>query len=306
MNDPLSVRLQAVPLHEPIKSRQRKRQACLESGPGAMRDFLEMTDARQPRQHRLHQHPCIPRAPRAELQIAGIAYFGVEACIAQDAHLLLKGFNARVKGGVGRMGPGTIPGHHQAQVNEQQTELTADDPAPVGFAFAADLLGTPPFPQGVEQFNPITIDPPQDRGCGQKLLRPSLGGGKEPKEARALGQRRQQAAPIAAHPSGKRPVAAAFEGKEAAQGANLPGPQTGLRVFSSAPHRLIYPVKPFADKVRGSHAAFPVRCVGLATRSLGAPHGAFQAPLKLAPFVTNPPSRDSYARFRSWCTGPES
>src|SRR5262249_45465508 len=30
---------------------------------------------------------------------------------------------------------------------------------------------------------------------------------------------------------------------------------------------------------------FPVRCVGLATRSLGAPHGAFQAPLKLAPFV---------------------
>src|SRR5215470_10483144 len=140
----------------------------------------------------------------------------------------------------------------------------------------------------MEQFKPVAIDHPQDRGGGQKLVRPSTVGSKKPQEARALRQRRKQAAPIAAHPPVKRPVAASFEGKEDAQGDDLTRPQTGLRVFGYTSHRLIYPVKQFADKVRGSHAAFPWRCVGIATRSLGAPHGAFQAPLKLAPFVTTP------------------
>jgi hypothetical protein len=61
-----------------------------------------------------------------------------------------------------------------------------------------------------------------------------------------------------------------------------------VRVFGHTPHRLIYPVKQLADKVLGSHAVSPFRCIGVATRSLGAPHGAFQEPLKLAPFVTMP------------------
>src|SRR3954466_9735184 len=99
MNESLSVRLQAVPLHEQIKSRQRKRQAGLESGPSAVRDLLEVTNPGQHRQHRLHQHPRIPRTPSAELQIAGIAHVGVEARIAQDDHLLLKSFNQWMEGG---------------------------------------------------------------------------------------------------------------------------------------------------------------------------------------------------------------
>src|SRR5262249_41952173 len=38
--------------------------------------------------------------------------------------------------------------------------------------------------------------------------------------------------------------------------------------------------------VLGSHTTFPFRYVGIAPHSLGAPHDAFQAPLKLAPFVS--------------------
>jgi hypothetical protein len=58
-----------------------------------------------------------------------------------------------------------------------------------------------------------------------------------------------------------------------------------LRMFGDGFHALIYSVEQFADKVLSSHAGCPFRCLGVATRSLGTPHGSFQEPLKLAPLV---------------------
>src|SRR5262249_38231273 len=162
----------------------------------------------------------------------------------------------------------------------------ADNPAPVGFPFAPDLPGTAAFPHGMEQFNPVAIDYAQDRGSRQKLLRPGAVGRKEPKEAGPARRPGEKAAPAARDPTIERASTNAFEGKEDSQGHHLTGPQTGLAVFCHTPHRLIYPVEQFADKVLRSHAAPPFRCLGVATRSLGSPHGTFQEPLKLAPFVT--------------------
>jgi hypothetical protein len=51
-------------------------------------------------------------------------------------------------------------------------------------------------------------------------------------------------------------------------------------------HGLSSPVEQLADKVLGSHAACSCHGKGMATRSLGSPHGSFQDLLKLAPLVS--------------------
>jgi len=67
-----------MPLHEEIKSRQGKSEACLERGPRPMQDLLEMTDPGQHRQYCLDQHPSIPGPPVTELEIGRITLLSVE------------------------------------------------------------------------------------------------------------------------------------------------------------------------------------------------------------------------------------
>src|SRR6267143_1076919 len=255
MNEPVSVRLQAMPLHEEIESRQSKRQSRLKRGPRAMQHLLQMTYPRQHRQHGLDQHAGIPPATLTQLEIGWVALFGMEAAIAQDDHLPFKSFNQGMESTIRRIGSRAIPGHHQTHVIEQQAELTADNPAMVGFAFAPNLQGTAPFAHGMEQFDPIAVHYAQDRGGGQKCVRPRLVGGKEAKETRAFGHGGKQAAPVAAHPAIECPISHTLEGKEQAQGYDLTGPETGLGMFRHVLHALVYPVEQLADKVFGSHAA---------------------------------------------------
>ena len=142
MNEPLSIGLEPMPLHEEIEGGQREGKPRLEGCPGPMGHFLQMTDSVHHRQHGFHQHPGIPKPPIAEFEIRRIALFRMERRITQDDHLVLKGFDQRMESGVRRIGPGTVPGHDQAQFVQEQTEFTPDKPAMVGFPFAANLLCT--------------------------------------------------------------------------------------------------------------------------------------------------------------------
>jgi len=179
----------------------------------------------------------------------------MEGSVPQDNHVVLKGFTQGVEGGVWGIGTRAVPGHDQAQVMEQQTELAPNNPAMVGFAFAPDLLGTAPFAQRMEQFDPVAIHHPQDRGRGQKRLRALALNDKETKEARALGQGGKHAMPVAAHPAIKPACAHALEGKEHAQRHDFTGLQTRLGRFWHVPHLFIYPIEQLADKVLSRHVA---------------------------------------------------
>src|SRR6267142_2600419 len=139
MDESMSVRFQPAPLDEEIESSQRKGQSRLEGRPRAMQHFLEMTHPRQHRQDRLHQHPGIPEAAVTELEVGGIPFFGMEGGVTQDNHLAVESFNQRMEGGIRGIGTGTVPGHDQAPLIKQQTELAADNPAMVRFPFAANL-----------------------------------------------------------------------------------------------------------------------------------------------------------------------
>src|SRR5881397_961753 len=116
----------------------------------------------------------------------------MEARIAQDDHLLFALADEPLKGVICDIGRGTRLRDDQSPLIEQQTEFTADDPAMIREAFAADLLWAVAFPHGMDQLDPIGVDDPQHRWGGQEELRPVLMGCEEAKEARALGEAGKQ------------------------------------------------------------------------------------------------------------------
>src|SRR5207237_7113889 len=103
------------------------------------------------REHRLHEQTILPLAALTQFEIARIALRGMETGVAQDNHLLFELPNQPLKGVIRDIGGGTRPPHDQAPLIEQQTELTPDNPAMIGEAFATHLLGAAAFAYGVEQ-----------------------------------------------------------------------------------------------------------------------------------------------------------
>ena len=117
MDEAMYIGFEAMPLDEEIKGGQRKGQSCLECRPGAMRDFLEMTDAVNHREHGFHQHAGIPEASITQFEINRVTLFGMEGSITQDDHLIFKGRDQRMKGSIRRIGPGATAielGRYQA------------------------------------------------------------------------------------------------------------------------------------------------------------------------------------------------
>lgn len=250
----MSVWQQSMPLDEEIEGGKGKSQSCLKHGPGAVQHFLEMTHAGHHRQHGLHQPPRIPVPALAELEMGRVAFLGMKGGTTQDDHPSVKLLNPRREGRIRGISSGTVPRHYSPQVVEHQAELAPDNPAMLGFAFAADLLGTPPFPQGMEQLDPVASYHPQDRWDRQELVGPGAVGRKQAKEPGALGQCGKQAAPVAAHPPIEGAISDPFESKEQAQGHDFAGPETGLGMLRFVLHRLIYPVEQLTDKLFCGHA----------------------------------------------------
>jgi hypothetical protein len=77
-----------------------------------MTHFLAMENCREPRQHRFHQHPCVPGATRTDFHVGRIAALGMESRISQDNHPAVKLGNQGVKMRVVDVGGGAV----QAQI----------------------------------------------------------------------------------------------------------------------------------------------------------------------------------------------
>ena len=181
------VRLETVPLDQHIEGRHGERQARLKIRPAPMHHLLQMTNEREHREHRLHQHTVFPLAALTQFEVAGIPLRGMEAGVAQDDHPPINLLNQPLKGVVRNIGGGTRPPHDQPPLVEHQSEFPPHNPAVIGEAFAADLLGTAAFAHGVDQLDAIGVNDAQHRRSGQEDLRPVLMGPEEAKEARPLG-----------------------------------------------------------------------------------------------------------------------
>ena len=82
----------------------------------------------------------------------------MEAGITQDNHPPINLLNQPLKGVVRHIGGGTRPPHDQPPLIQQETQFPADNPAVIREAFAADLLRTAAFPDGVDQLDPIRVN----------------------------------------------------------------------------------------------------------------------------------------------------
>ena len=171
-----------MPLDEHIGGGHGECEARLKICPAPMHHLLQMTDERQHREHRLHQHPVLPLAALTQLEVGRIALRGMEARIAQDDHLLFALADEPLKGVICDIGRGTRPRDDQSPLIEQQTEFTADDPAMIREAFAADLPGAAAFADRMDELDPIGIDDAEHRRRGQESLRPVLMSREETKD----------------------------------------------------------------------------------------------------------------------------
>src|SRR5438132_8412177 len=73
------VGLETMPLDQHIEGGHGERQARLKIRPASMHPLLHMADEGQQREHRLHEHPVLPRAALAPCEIGGIALGRLEA-----------------------------------------------------------------------------------------------------------------------------------------------------------------------------------------------------------------------------------
>src|SRR6266540_2866739 len=105
------VGLKAMPLHQHVKHRHGERQTSMEIRPAPVHDLLEMADQCQHREHRLHQHAVLPLSPLTQFQVAWIPFGSMEGCVAQDNHPFFKLANQALKGLIGDIGSGTLPGY---------------------------------------------------------------------------------------------------------------------------------------------------------------------------------------------------
>src|SRR5215475_7514108 len=182
------VRPETMPLDQHIESGHRECQARLKIRPAPMHHLLQMTNEREHREHRLHQHTVFPLAALTQFEVAGIPLGRMEAGIAQDDHPPINLLNQPLKGVVRSVGGGTRPPHDQPPLVEQQTEFAPNNPAVIGEAFATDLLGAAALAHGVDQLDAVGVDDAEHGWRGQEDLRPVVMGLEETKEPGALGK----------------------------------------------------------------------------------------------------------------------
>src|SRR2546429_1186298 len=120
-----------------------------------------MTNERQHGEHCLHQHPVLPLPARTQFEVARIPLRGMEAGVAQDNHPPINLLNQPLKGVISDIGGVTCPPHDQAVLGQQQAEFPPDNPAMIGHAFAADLLGAAAFAYGMDELEAIGVNYPE-------------------------------------------------------------------------------------------------------------------------------------------------
>src|SRR5512139_676721 len=123
-----------------------------------MTDLFEVAEGGEHGQHGLDYPPVIPLASPTDFEVVRIAGSGMKAGITQHPHPVATGLRENLEMDIGSVSGGPPPADDESPAVPQHPQLDADDPAVVGDALATHLVGAAPFPDRMEQFNPIGID----------------------------------------------------------------------------------------------------------------------------------------------------
>jgi len=207
--------------------------------PDPVRDLRAMTDYRAHRPHRLDAYAVLPRPAPTPCAIGGLPVRGMAGGIAHDAQAPSTLPHQPLKG-LGRdRGRGTNPRYHPAPLVQHQTQGTADHPAVIREALAADRPRAPAFPDGMDHLDPIGVEAPEHRRGSQEGRRPRLRGPEEAQEPGPLGEPREQRLRVFPQPARACPVAHSFARMALPHGDHLTGPEASLRMFGQVAHLLV-------------------------------------------------------------------
>src|SRR5512139_1748372 len=123
-----------------------------------MTDFFEVAEGSEHGQHGLDYHPVIPLASPADFEVVRIAGSGMKASITQHQLPVANGFRENLEMDIRSASRSPHPADDESPPVQQHPQLDDDDPAVVGDALATHLVWAAPFPDRMEQFNPIGID----------------------------------------------------------------------------------------------------------------------------------------------------
>src|SRR6266567_725380 len=112
-------------------------------------------------------------SPRGHsLRLVGSPSAAWKAVSLKDDHASVNLANQPLEGVIRDIGRGTRPAHDPPPLIEQETQFPPDDPAMIGEAFPADLLGAAAFAHGMDQLDAIGVNDPEHGRCRQEGLRP--------------------------------------------------------------------------------------------------------------------------------------
>ncbi len=255
MRNSIFIKIQTVPLLKQIEQRDRKSEPHLEIRPDSLPQMLEFTDLRQKRENRFNQHPVVPLAARANLQVFRLIRATAEASVGKDNHFVAHLFDERQKLRVRNIRRLHRLIGDESEFVRQNAELAADYPPPRGKTFASDAVSMRLmiFPNRMTQLNAVRINHAEEGRFSQKLLRQFPVRFESPKKARAFGQSGKQNNPVLFYPAVESPLRCAFQSEQQTQSNQFASGKFGLDVFSGFRQHIIYTAKKFYDKIFLSH-----------------------------------------------------
>jgi hypothetical protein len=136
----------------------------------------------------------------------------------------------------------------------------AHNPAPIGFAFLANLLRRATFADRVKQFDAVAVHHRVEGEGGEKAIRPQAVRGQQAQQARAFGQERKQVRELTLQPAIKAPKAPAFEGKQRFKRHQFARIQRAVGMFFDPLHPVIYLTEQVCNNVFGFHLCLLGSC----------------------------------------------
>src|SRR5437764_951690 len=218
-----------------------------------MKDLLEMIDDGDDAEHTLDDHALIALAMLAKAPVDRLVPAFAEAQVAEHFGLLGPSFANLLEVLVVRVSSSPSPVNNLPLGRNQPAEFDADNPAMIADAFLANLCGTAPFPDGVNQFNAVAINHTFFLRSDQELVGQGFIDGQQAQQTRAFGQIGKQVQPVPFEPAIKGAVVDAFEREQDPNGDNLTGIQVGVAAFVDVSQFIVYHTKESNDNLFASH-----------------------------------------------------
>src|SRR5688572_14214946 len=167
----------------------------------AMKQVFEMKHTGQETKNRLNHHPFTPGFHPTDFQVAQRFTYFDKPSVAQANGVTVELLRQRTKPLVVNISAVPIPSNDLPSRVHQPTQLDADDPTSVAFAFLTQWLLTTRFTGWVQQLNAITVNHCQQRRTCQEPLTPALLFPQATLQAGSLRQTREQGGKVLLQPT---------------------------------------------------------------------------------------------------------